>query len=386
MQKILYVLPSFSTGGTLSSFLSIYDYFEYKYDIYILGLSGNISSDLRISSKSLPTPFFTNLLLSKFSELNIYEKVFAFPVKVLKKICRIFNISLDNIIYKFYVNKIDGIYDIIIGFEEGPATIFTSLCANGRKIAWVHCDYSRTSNCNKELQIYMQFEKIVCVSNYTKNIFVDIYPSLKDRIIYIYNILNYHQIVSKSKLPITNQLYKNDVFTIISVGRFSKVKRFIEIPTIARLLKDRGLSFIWYILGPISKENREDFNHLVNTNELEEYVVHLDNQLNPYPYFRNSDLLVCLSSSEACPMIFNEAKILRLPIVTTDFPSSSEFVKSGFDGDISTLDNIADIISRHIMDSDYHRQMIQNIQSNNDINDNIVAQIETLFNGEMPEI
>ena len=383
MQKILFVLPSFSTGGTLSSFLSIYDYFKCKYDIYVLGLSGKVSNDLNISSKSLSTPLLINLFLSKSSELNTFEKVFAFPVKVLKKIGGFLNISLYNLIYRLYANKIGGIYDIVIGFEEGPATKFASFCSNARKIAWVHCDYSRTSNFNKELQIYMQFEKIVCVSNYTKNVFIDTYPSLEGRIIYIYNILNYHQIVFKSKEPISNQLYRNDVFTIISVGRFSKVKRFMEIPNIAKILKLRGLSFIWYVLGPISKENREDFNHLVNTNELEDCVVHLGNQVNPYPYFRNSDLLVCLSSSEACPMIFNEAKILRLPIVTTDFPSSSEFVKSGFDGDVSALDSIAETIIRHITDSEYHRQIIRNIQNYNDINDNIVAQIEALFDGGM---
>ena len=310
MKKILFVLPSFSTGGTLSSFLSIYDYFKCKYDIYVLGLSGNISNEFKKSSKLLSTPLFTKLLLSKYSDLKTYEKLMAFPIKVINKVCRFLNISLDNTIYRIYANKIEGIYDIIIGFEEGPATKFTSLFANSRKIAWVHCDYSRTSNCKKELQIYERFEKIVCVSNYTKNIFIETYPSLEDRIIYIYNILNYNQIVSKSKLPISNKLYKNDVFTIISVGRFSGVKRFMEIPTIAMALKHRGLSFIWFVLGPISKENQDDFNHLINTNELEEHVVHLGNQVNPYPYFRNSDLLVCLSSSEACPMIFNEAKIL----------------------------------------------------------------------------
>ena len=53
----------------------------------------------------------------------------------------------------------------------------------------------------------------------------------------------------------------------------------------------------------------------ISDHSVENEVICLGNKTNPYPYFKVADLLVSTSSSEACPMIFNEAKILNLPVM-----------------------------------------------------------------------
>ena len=72
-------------------------------------------------------------------------------------------------------------------------------------------------------------------------------------------------------------------------------------------------------------------------------MIWLGEKVNPYPYFKDTDQYVCLSELEACPMVFLEAKLFNIPIVTTDFPSAREFVKDG-EGTISPLEDLPQAI------------------------------------------
>ena len=74
----------------------------------------------------------------------------------------------------------------------------------------------------------------------------------------------------------------------------------------------------------------------------------LGEKKNPYPFFKSANLLVSTSISEACPMIFNEAKILNLPIISSDFPSAYEFIVPGKDGYICDIDTMPTMIEQII--------------------------------------
>ena len=156
-------------------------------------------------------------------------------------------------------------------------------------------------------------------------------------------------IIQKSKEQMDDERFSIDEFTIISVGRISAVKQFNLIPSIASSLKTRGLAFKWYILG--GKHEIEPYQKLmqaISDYSVENEVICLGNKTNPYPYFKVADLLVSTSSSEACPMIFNEAKILSLPVVTNNFGSAHEFIVEGQDGQICSLTVMADVIDNII--------------------------------------
>ena len=53
--------------------------------------------------------------------------------------------------------------------------------------------------------------------------------------------------MAEKTLP--KETYKTNLFTILSVGRFSYQKQFEAIPAIARKLLNQGCSFRWYIIG-----------------------------------------------------------------------------------------------------------------------------------------
>lgn len=377
MKKILFILPSLNTGGTTSSFLSIYNTIK---DCYIIDVYPIINNGITIQGVNiLNNNFFLEALFSKYSDVKGPRKIFTAFVKFLKFISKKIDFRIENYLYKKIAKK-NMRYDVVIGFEEGIATTLASYFECNYKIAWIHCDYCRHYNCGKELNIYQRFNRIVCVSKYTSEVFISIYPELKGKVIYIYNILDYDAIKYKSKANIDDVKFSNDKFTIISVGRLSYVKRFEKIPFIARKIKERGIDFNWYILGPIF--NKECYNDLVseiNKNNVEDVVFYIGNKTNPYPYFKRANILVTLSSSEACPMIFNEAKVLGIPVVTADFPSSYEFIQDGFDGRIISIEDMVNELSKMIEDKEYFYHFVNNISTSQYCNNDIIREIQLLF-------
>ena len=268
-------------------------------------------------------------------------------------------------------------YDYIVAFMEGFATQFGSLFHSSNKVAWVHCNYNMYLPFGEtEEEIYRQYSRIVCVSKYTADLFCERYPSLKERTTAIYNLVDVPPLLSLSTEPIDDKRFSNKLFTILSVGRFHNVKRFREIPFIASQLKERGDCFCWYILGPnTDKEEMLSYEANLKKYNVSDCVRWLGAKANPYPYFKAANLFVCISESEACPIVFNEAKVFGLPIVTTDFPSSYEFIHKD-EGRIVCLSDIPKAISSYI-DNPYKRDsLIGDPESNYEL----IEQLHQLFN------
>lgn len=377
MKKLLFIVPSLEIGGTISSLTSIHDILksEYLFDIYPLAHEGN--KDFALSNRILKKNKFVHLYNCTYSQTKKIERFEAFIIKILKRISSFFKINLEYHIYKQAIKGIQiNNYDYVIGFQEGNATYFASLIHCKQKIAWVHCDYSKYPLCNKEFSIYNKFDKIICVSAYTANVFSTIYPQLKNKTSYIYNLLNIQEIINKSKEKINDIQLNKEIFTILSIGRISAVKRFSLIPSIANKLMEHGIKFQWIIIGP--NYNDECYKELLRNIKLyktENNVFYLGNKNNPYPYYRSCNLLVSLSQTEACPMIFNEAKILKLPIITTDFPTSYEFITEENYGQIVPLEQIP----KAIINFKNSPHTYQSYNSLDDYNAQIINDIRKLF-------
>lgn len=250
-----------------------------------------------------------------------------------------------------------------------------------KKITWIHCDYDRAVPSGiSELYYYEKFQNIVCVSKYTRNKFVERYPMLADKAIYIYNLLDSYRILSLSEEVIDDIRFANNVFTIISVGRIDPVKQFVRIPQIAKTLLDDGIDFCWYILGgPTNSREFLKIENEIHTLGVSANVILLGPKSNPYPYFKQSNLYVSTSISEACPMVFNEAKLLGLPIVSLDFESANEFISEEVNGFVVSLEHISEVIKQVIRNDLIYNKLRANIQSTIFNNDSILENIIKLF-------
>lgn len=380
--KILFIVPGFGLGGTTTALISLINSgLTELFDIDVFAISRRNYHIEPLISHDIGLNGLTTAFYGDFSQFRAKDKLTYQFIKLLKQNKRIKQI-LENWVIKRVVNNIEHHkhYDVVVGFQEGLSTRFASHFACPHKIAWIHCDYASAYGEEKdELDVYKQFEKIVCVSQFTRKGFVNRYPALSEKTIAIHNLFDAERILELSNAPIDDSRFDTSYFTIISMGRIQAVKRFYLIPEIAAQLKNAGLRFRWYILGSASSSlELKRLTDAIHDYGMENGVIYLGGKSNPYPYLKAADMLISTSIREACPMIFNEAKILHIPILSANFGSAYEFIEQGKDGFISSID----LLSQKIIELANHPNELAAIKASLDVmhtNDVIIEKLLHLF-------
>ena len=204
-----------------------------------------------------------------------------------------------------------------------------------KKYAWIHSDPEQLSlNIKKYKKSFERYDKIICVSRAIQKKIEKIFPeySLKCRV--FYNIINKNEIIKKSK-----ELIEKDDFDgkrLLTVGRLSDEKGQDIIPKIAKKLLDENYNIRWYCIG--EGELHSQLNSLIEKEKLQGKVILLGNKNNPYPYFKISDIYVQTSRHEGFGITLTEAKIMNLPVVTTDFSGAFEQIDEGKTGLVVKFD------------------------------------------------
>lgn len=379
-KKILIVVMSLSTGGTTSALKALMQTsFSKDNDISILMLCNTgIAQNPELEKYIIMPGKLAQLWFLNIANASLLTKILMLPIKVIKNTPWLGN-RINTMIAKHIAKSIEKkeLYDTVISFTEHIVPGIVQHFKNENKIVWIHCDYGNAIKLDEE-HILKKYRKIVCVSKFTRDSFAKRYPSLDDRTIYIYNVCSTDSIKAKSEEEINDRLFDTSVFTIISIGRIAPVKRFHEVPAIARKLKNIGCAFKWYIIGGGSNKEINKINVAIQSNGVMDEVIMLGARSNPFPYLKRADLLVSTSESEACPMIFNEAKILGTPIVSADFGSSYEFIKQSVDGYITPIENMHNVIEKLITDNAEYSKLSPSIDKEL-LEESIIAKINNII-------
>ena len=372
MQHILFVITSFRHGGTnksLENLLSLIDVDSYQVDVFAMEHYGPYK-DMLPNCTILQEDKWLSGLIAHWDDTKGWAKVRSLAVKLWRNIAGYVNVKAADYLYKKRVNRLGETkkYDAIIAYSEGVPTAFVSHLNHKNKIAWIHCDYSSYMTLNNhpnETEIYKTYKSIVCVSEYTKGEFVKIMPVMEANTFSLHNLLNVTEIKKMAKEKITDTKFTTKSFTILSVGRIDVVKRFDKIPEIAAILRDREIDFVWYLIGSTGNDNsRVLLEENIRKYKVEEVFRWLGVKDNPYPYMIKSDLLIMLSRSEACPYVLNEARILGLPVITTNYGSAIEFINDGVNGIITPIVSMADVIEKIITNKELYYSIKQQLLAN----------------------
>lgn len=389
MTKLLFIIPAFKHGGTNKSLINILSFIKDDFDITVLALShlGPYKGLLEGNVKVIEKNPFLSLLYDNFGVLDYKnDSIKNIIIKILKKIYRrLFKLIIrekgrEKIIERV-INNIEKMnFDKIVAMQEGAATCFASKI-KGYKVAWVRSDYNeyyKIINID-ESHVYDKFKIIICVSDYTKNTFINKYPQFKSKSYGIHNMIDYNNILKMSNNQIKEHVFLDkDIFNILSIGRLSKVKQFDLIPQITKKLLNKGLNIRWYIIG--DGEEKSKIYKLIKKYDVKNQVLLLGEINNPYPYIKYSNLVAVTSLSEACPNVLNESKILHTPVIAINFGSAKEFINNGVNGIITDEKNIVDDIAKLIHDKNYYNEIEFNIKGFNYYNDEIINQVVNLLN------
>ena len=345
--KILFVVPGYSLGGTTSSLVSLLrSDFVKRYDVDVFAINKRSYLPSAINQFDIGLNELTTAYYSDFSSFGIGARLRFFYIKILKRITQLGNF-VERLVVKKTINRIERRkqYDYIVAFQEGSTTRFSSHFACPNKVAWIHCDYAKSyGDTIDELDLYNLYSTIVCVSDFTKKSFVGRYPSLAQKTVAIHNIFDAKGVIEKAGDAIDDVRFDNSLFTVLSIGRVCDVKRFYLIPQIAAKVKESNPRFRWYIVGGGSSADMKRVTEAIAEYGVQNEVICLGGKANPYPYLKASDLLVSVSKSEACPMVFNEAKLLHIPILSADFGSAFEFIIQGENGFISSIEKMPKVM------------------------------------------
>ena len=390
-KKILFILPRFTFGGTVFSTLNMLSYLsKCNLDIYILGMThqGPVK-ELYTAYKILPENLFLSAMSGDYkNEKKESRKILFFLVEGLTLLMAKIGFDLSLIVYKKIANRVQikENFDIVASCQEGGSTYLASYFRCPKKYAWCRTEYSYYKNqissrlLAYEQERYRLFDNVVCVSRTTRDDFVQYFKGLDEKVIPIHNIQNVEDIRKKAQASIDDNRFINDMFKIVSVGRIAPQKRFPLIPDIAYKLKQKGAQFMWYIIGDgnVGGQNDQLQNNIEKFN-LRDCVVCLGSKLNPYPYIANADLLVNTSSYEACPRVVIESKILKTPVICSDFSSAREFVKDAYDGYVDKIDNLDEHIYSMITDREVYTFIKANCDKYEMDNEFIFEQLGNLF-------
>lgn len=384
-KRILFIVTYMDTGGisrSLQHFLNWYDTSKFEVDVYAMVHQGAFNGQFN-NCTLLPKNMLVEDSVAHLDQQTGLSKVISAFLKTADKVTKY---AVQRFLFRRAGRQLlrRKHYDAVVGFSEGLPSLFVSMMNHPNKIGWIHCDYAsymKVGTGRTEEGVYRNLNSVVCVSEYTRSSFVNIYPAMQDKTYAIYNIIDDKMMVEKSKEDVGIP-YDKTLFNIVSIGRIDPVKRLSIVPELAKKVMDAGCSFRWYIVGP-KGGSPEEYNLLkenVKKYQMEETVLLLGEKTNPYPYIANADLLVNTSISEACPYVVNEAKILGTPVVCTDFGSAKEFIDYGVNGYYEPIEKLANRITWLINNPTELLFLKQNLMSFRFDNQEILNQISKLIN------
>lgn len=338
-KKILFINRYFEVGGIQSSLINMANSLCEEYDVDILAYYPEGSLKDRLDSRVNiiePSWRLKALGMSSLKDTLRSRNLFIFLFRLFGTLwSRMFDNKLPVSLAVKHQKKLSG-YDLAIAYRtetrkelviSGYARVLDKCVDAKTKAVWVHCDAQKI-NVSKEFnkEFYSCADKIVGVSKSVMKIFESVYPDFTDKTDYCYNFMNYGEILSKSneKQAVS---YPDNKFICFSACRLSEEKGIVRaIKAFSPVLKKHE-DVLWYIAG--DGPERENVESIIKEENLENRIILLGRQSNPYPYMKNSDLYLSLSYHEAAPMVYMEAKALHIPVFSTETSSSYEMLKDG---------------------------------------------------------
>ena len=262
-------MPIGGAERALLGLLSVFDYERFDVDLMINRHEGELLDKIPERVNVLPENEVYRLVLGPLSE-SLKSRNFKIAwVKLYSRLCHSFyrlfcpqkekkdDFTAFDILWRNAVKMLPDLkdlphYDAAISFIM-PHYVVAEKVRADVKIAWIHTDYKAVDvNAKAELPIWNAYDKIIAISDKTKESFISVFPSLKEKIVTIHNIISEKAIKAEAGNEKPEE-YSDSGINILSVGRICYAKNFEAIPEIAFILKQKGLNFKWFICYTTSR-------------------------------------------------------------------------------------------------------------------------------------
>ena len=221
-------------------------------------------------------------------------------------------------------------YDIEVGFQFGLCTeCIAASKSRAVKYAWMH----GYDNGLVLKDAYERIGTVCCVSRSNAERLHRELPSIT--VDYNYNPIDDVQICQLGQDSI--EIERPAGLLFITAGRLSPEKGFLRLLDVMKRLKEDAFAFHLWIMGdgPDESELKKKYKEL----GLEEEVLFLGRQSNPYRFTTRADVFVCSSYSEGYSTVCTEAIMLGVPVVTTNVSGAHEIIDDAECGILTGTDD-----------------------------------------------
>lgn len=376
MKNILFVIDSLGVGGAEKSLITLLNCLpksQYNIDLLLIRNEGLFLKQLPQEVNRLTNIFPLQFLGISTSNIIFYLK--KSPIYLLKKIIRYQlakrnkKLSTNQSLWKLWKKDIKPLtkkYDTAISYLEGIPNYFViDKVQAKKKILWIHNEYTKL-NYNKffDTEYFNKADKIVTISLLCKKCLVENFPCIpENKFEVLENISNTNYIKKLAEAQINDPTFINRKGSIlVSVGRLVKQKGYDIALKSAFILKEKGISFSWFIIGEGPLRNElEQMSHNLG---LENYVHLIGIRSNPYPYIKQADIIVQSSRYEGKSIVLDEAKILQKPIISTNYDTVKDVINNNINGIITEMsaEALSSQIIKLINDVDLRNKLINNLK------------------------
>ena len=334
MKKIIIVTNQMIRGGVetaLISMLNALDLTQMDVSVLLLRRGG-------VWEKRIPKAVHV-LYVDELCNPKNYLKeliVRGHPIFALRKALLFYrsikakNYWKENHFLAEFLPKLQQEYDVAVAYHA-PGTLPVHYVLHNitaeKKILWIHGDVEKTKSIGEKYrQLYLQFDRVVCVSKEAERIFVKNYPEMEQKCLTVYNIVDTEYINEAVNEP------TNESFSICTVARLSPQKGIDLAIEACEQLTKKYPNLNWCVCGGGSEENK--LRKQIADKRLENNFILLGEQDNPYKYMNSSEIYVQTSIHEGYCLTIAEARYLCKPIVATCATGIMEQLTDGVNGTI----------------------------------------------------
>lgn len=348
MKKVLFCLQRMMMGGVEKELITVLKKINNDYDITLLLLYQDdmdilkeIPSSVKIKILDIDKNYYCGSTVDLVKQRVKRGKLLEASILLMKYALKIGMVTTNTNIAHFPAPGEE--YDVAICYHIHAPLMLKYVAQKvkaKRKIAWIHNEFIASRYPIQRFKQYVnQYDEFVAVSKKVEQEFKTCCPWYRGGISTAYNYLDETEVIRQSKEAIDEPLFFNEKdIRILTIGRFSEQKGIDLAIQVCAMLKNCNLKFRWFLIG--YGELESEYHRLIKKYDVADCFTILGKKENPYPFIKHCDIYVQPSRHEAFGLVILEAKILRKPIVCTNFDGADEQINNGVNGIIVPLNDI----------------------------------------------
>lgn len=345
-KKLLITAMSMNIGGaekSLVNLLNLLDYEIYDVDLLLFQRRGDFLPQVPAQVNVVSVPEIDVLYgveprdvmsVTRKAALKVWRCLATGVTRIVKSQFDRRRLLRWQRFYSACIPRLSGRYDCAVSYSGGETFWYVvEKVEADAMVVYYHSDYSNIDiDAEGELRYLENADYVATISDICADSLRRIFPTQANKVRVAQN---------PTCVSLTRRLSEEHVgdgfevgserLKVVSVGRVEDSKGFDMAARAASIVKrEMGSCFEWLIVGDGSQ--REAVQALIEREGVGDVIRLVGSKLNPYPYMAGAGLLAQTSRFEGKSVVVDEARVLGLPILATDYSSARDQVRDGVDG------------------------------------------------------